>query len=148
MANVQVVPVGMGELELITRLYNEVFSPRHDQEFFRRRFQGRYNISMLVGILEERHVGFAVGFELMPTTYFSWLCGVLPDFRRQGIATQLIQAQQAWAIEHKYEMIRFECLNQHRAMLHVAITEGYDHVGIRWDIATANNVVIFEKDLR
>ncbi|MCH7526573.1 MAG: GNAT family N-acetyltransferase [Planctomycetes bacterium] len=148
MANVQVVPVGQGELELITQLYNELFNPRRDVEFFRRRFQGRHNVSMLVAVLEDQHVGFAVGFELMPTTYFSWLCGVLPDIRRQGIATQLIQGQHAWAVEHKYEMIRFECRNQHRAMLHVAIRENYDLVGIRWDTATANNVVIFEKDLR
>lgn len=33
-------------------------------------------------------------------------------------------------------------------MLHVAIREGYDLVDIRWDTATANNVAIFEKDLR
>lgn len=44
--------------------------------------------------------------------------------------------------------IRFEHQNQHRAMLHVAIREGYDLIDIRWDTATANNVAIFEKDLR
>lgn len=44
--------------------------------------------------------------------------------------------------------IRFEHQNQHRAMLHVAIHESYDLVDIRWDTAPANNVVIFEKDLR
>jgi GNAT superfamily N-acetyltransferase len=148
MANAKIIPVGVGELELIASMYNEVFNPRRDQDFFRDRFRGRHNVSMLVALLDDRHVGFAVGFELMPTTFFSWLCGVLPDFRRLGIATQLIQAQQAWAIDHHYNIIRFECQNQHRPMLHVAITEGYDLVGIRWDTATGDNVVIFEKDLR
>ena len=148
MATARIIPIGVGELELITELYNEVFSPRRDLEFFRNRFRGRHNVSMLVAMLDDRHVGFAVGFELMPTTFFSWIRGVLPDFRRLGIATQLIQAQQAWAIDHHYNMIRFECQNQHRAMLHLAITEGYDLVGIRWDTATGNNVAIFEKDLR
>ena len=33
-------------------------------------------------------------------------------------------------------------------MLHVAISEGYDLVGIRWETPTASNVVIFEKELR
>ncbi|MCH9034430.1 MAG: hypothetical protein IID42_07995 [Planctomycetes bacterium] len=42
--------------------------------------------------------------------------------------------------------IRFEHQNQHCVMLRVAIREGYDLDDIRWD--TANNVVIFEKDLR
>ena len=52
------------------------------------------------------------------------------------------------AEDHHYELIRFECRNQHRAMLHTAITQGYDLVGIRWDTHSAANVVIFEKDLR
>ena len=148
MANAKIVPVGPGELSLVTELYNEVFTPRTDMEFFRRRFRGRHNVTMMVALIDDRHVGFIIGFELMPSTYFSWLCGVLPEFRRLGIATQLIQAQQAYAQEHEYQIVRFECSNQHRPMLHVAIREGYDLVGIRWDTASANNVVIFEKDLR
>ena len=147
MANADIVVVGPGELELISRLYNEVFTPREDEEFFRRRYMGRHNVCMLVGIVEKTHVGFIIGFELTPTTYFCWLCGVLPDFRRAGVATQLMQGLEAWAFEHHYGTIRFECQNQHRPMLHVAITEDYDLVGIRWDPATAQNVVIFEKEL-
>ena len=147
MANADIVVVGPGELELISRLYNEVFTPREDEEFFRRRYMGRHNVCMLVGIVEKTHVGFIIGFELMPNTYFCWLCGVLPDFRRAGVATQLMQGLEAWAFEHHYHTIRFECQNQHRPMLHVAITEDYDLVGIRWDPAMAQNVVIFEKEL-
>lgn len=148
MANAKIVPVGAGELKLVTELYNEVFSPRQEEEFFKRRFQGRHNVSMMVAMVDDRPVGFTVGFELMPSTYYSWLCGVVADFRRTGIATQLIQAQQAWAQDHHYSIIRFECQNQHRPMLHVAITEGYDLIGVRWDTATGENVVIFERDLR
>jgi len=148
MATAKIIPVGIGELDLIVELYNQIFNPARDREFFQNRFRGRHNVSMLVAMLEDRHVGFTIGFELMPTTFFSWLCGVLPDFRRTGIATQLIQGQQAWAIDHHYNIIRFECQNQHRPMLHVAISEGYDLVGIRWDTVNGSNVVIFEKDLR
>jgi len=147
MADAKIVAVGPGEIGLIGELYNQVFTPQQDEQFFRRRFQGRHNVSMLVALLDERPVGFIVGFELMPTTYFSWVCGVLADFRRTGVATQLMQAQQGLAQDHHYGTIRFECQNQHRPMLHVAIREGYDLVGIRWDPSTASNVVIFEKDL-
>lgn len=147
MADAKIVAVGPGEIGLIGELYNQVFSPQQDEQFFRRRFQGRHNVSMLVALLDERPVGFIVGFELMPTTYFSWVCGVISDARRMGIATQLMQAQQGLARDHHYGTIRFECQNQHRPMLHVAIKEGYDLVGIRWDTSTAANVVIFEKDL-
>lgn len=148
MATAKIVPVGPAELGLIAELYNEVFNPPQDEEFLRRRFRGRHNVSTLVAMLDDRHVGFVIGFELTPTTYFGWLCGVLPEFRGQGINRQLMEGQEAWARDHHYEVIRFECLNQHRPMLHAAITEGYDLVGIRWDTGSAHNVVVFEKDLR
>ncbi len=147
MANAKIVVVGSGELDLLADLYNEVFTPNTSQESLQRRFLGRHNVSMLVAMLDDRHVGFVVGFELTPATYFCWVCGILPDFRRLGIATQLMQAEQAWAQEHHYQIMRFECQNQHRPMLHVAITEGFDLVGIRWDSSTAHNVAIFEKEL-
>ncbi len=148
MATANIVPVGPTELGLIVELFNGVFSPTRDEAFFQRRFQGRHNVSILVAMLGERPVGLVVGFELTPTTYFNWICGVLPEFRRQGVATQLMRGQQAWAQDHHYRIIRFECQNQHRPMLHTAITEGYDLIGIRWDIDAARNMVIFEKDLR
>ena len=147
MANAKIEVIGLGEVALLTELYNDVFNPPADESFFLRRFLGRRNVSIMVALIDERHVGFTTGFELTPTTYFCWLCGVNPDFRRIGVATQLMQAQQAWAFDHEYSLMRFECQNQHRAMLHAAITEGYDLVGIRWDGATANNMAIFEKEL-
>lgn len=147
MATAKIIPVGLGEVPLLAELYNTVFSPGQGATFFERRFASRHNVSILLAMLDEQHVGFVVGFELMPGTYFIWLCGVLPDFRRLGIATQLMQAQLAWAQDNGYQMMRFECQNQHRPMLHAAITEGYDLVGIRWDTTTGNNVVIFERDI-
>jgi len=147
MATAKIIPVGQEEVELLADLYNDVFSPARDAEFFRRRFKGRYNVSILLAMIEDRHVGFVVGFELMPTTYFVWLCGVHPDFRRAGIATQLMQGEEAWAQDNDYQIVRFECQNQHRPMMHTAITEGYDLIGIRWDTITGNNVVIFEKEI-
>jgi hypothetical protein len=64
-----------------------------------------------------------------------------------GIASQLMDAMHAWVREHDYHTVRFECQNQHRAMLHMAIARGYDVVGIRWDPDRNANLVIFEKYL-
>ena len=148
MADAKVVVVGPDEVGLITNLYNQIFSPGQDEDFFRRRFESRRNVAMLVAEVERQPAGFTVGFELMPTTYFSWIIGVLPQMRRCGVATQLMQAEQAWALDNGYTLMRFECQNQHRPMLHLAITEGYDLVGIRYVTNSGANVVIFERELR
>jgi GNAT superfamily N-acetyltransferase len=147
MANAKVDVVGLNELPLVADLYGQIFRPTRDIEFFKRRFLGRYNPLLLVASLDDRPVGFFTGFELKPSMFFAWLYGVLPEFRRQGIALQLMEAMHSWVAEHDYDSVRFECHNQHRPMLHLAIAQGYDIVGIRWDPDRGNNLVIFEKQL-
>ena len=148
MADAVVDIVGPEDLPVIVQLYNQIFRPSRDLESFRRRFRGRYNILTMVARIEDRPVGFFLGFELKPTVFFAWFYGVLPEFRRQGIASQLMEAVHDWARQHEYEGIRFECHNQHRPMLHLSIALGYDIVGIRWDPDRGENLVLFEKVLR
>jgi GNAT superfamily N-acetyltransferase len=147
MADAIVDIVGPEDLPLIVQLYNQIFRPSRDLESFRRRFRGRYNILYMVARLGDRPVGFFLGFELKPTVFFAWFYGVVPEFRRQGIASQLMDAVHAWARDNDYNAIRFECHNQHRPMLHLAIALGYDIVGIRWDPDRGDNLVLFEKGL-
>lgn len=147
MADAEVVLVGTGELPLIVDLYNEMFRPPHDLEFFQRRLRGRYNPLLLIANVEGRPVGFSTGFELKPSIFFAWLTGVLPDYRRQGIAMQLQMAQTAWAGEHEYSFIRMECHNHHRPILHMAIAMEFNIVGFRWDAERSDNLIVFEKAL-
>ncbi len=145
MADATIDIVGPEDLPQIVQLYNKIFRPSRDLESFRRRFLGRYNIVQMVAHIEEQPVGFFLGFELKPTVFFAWFYGVVPEFRRQGIASQLMEAAHDWARENDYTSIRLECHNQHRPMLHLAISLGYDIVGMRWDPDRGENLVLFEK---
>ena len=147
MADAIIDIVGPEDLPVIVQLYNQIFRPPRDVDSFRRRYRGRYNILQMVARIGDRPVAFFLGFELKPTVYFAWFYGVIPDVRRSGIASQLMEAVHSWAKQHEYESIRFECHNQHRPMLHLAIALEYDIVGIRWDPDRGDNLVIFEKVL-
>jgi GNAT superfamily N-acetyltransferase len=147
MADAIVDILGPHDLPVIVNLYNQIFRPPRDLESFRRRFQGRYNILQMAARVGDQPVGFFLGFELKPTVFFAWFYGVLPDWRRQSIASQLMDAVHSWARQNDYEAIRMECHNQHRPMLHLAIASGYDIVGLRWDPDRLNNLVLFEKAL-
>ena len=147
MADAVIDILGPQDLPVIVNLYNQIFRPPRDLESFRRRFQGRYNILQMAARVGDQPVGFFLGFELKPTVFFAWFYGALPDWRRQSIASQLMDAVHSWARQNDYEAIRMECHNQHRPMLHLAIARGYDIVGIRWDPDRLNNLVLFEKAL-
>lgn len=148
MANAKIDILGPNDLNIVAQLYNQVFHPARDEAFFKRRFMGRYNGLVMVATLDKRPVGFATGFEMKPTVFFSWLVGVLPDFRRTGLGSQLMDAMGAWAKDHDYEWMRLECQNRHRAMLHMVIERAYDIVGVRWDPDRGENLIIFEKSLQ
>jgi GNAT superfamily N-acetyltransferase len=128
-------------------LYNGIFRPKREADFFKRRFMGRYNALTLIARMDDKPVGFWIGFELKPGMFYHWLGAVVPDVRRQGVGRQLQEAQQAWAKDHGYEYIRCECMNHQREFIHFAVTLGYDIVGIRWDSTHADNLVVFEKNL-
>jgi GNAT superfamily N-acetyltransferase len=134
-------------LHQVLELNNSIFRPRRDIDFLKRRFLGRHNVLTLMARLDDRPVGFWIGFELKPGMFYHWLGGVLADFRRHGIARQLHEAQQSWAKDHGYEYIRCECMNHQREFVHFAVTVGYDIVGIRWDSTHADNLVVFEKTI-
>jgi hypothetical protein len=113
-------------------VYNSVFRPKREIDFFKRRFMGRYNCLTLLARLSDRPVGFWIGFELKPGMFYHWLGGVMADFRRGGIGRQLQEAQ---------------CMNHQREFIHFAVELGFDIVGIRWDSTHADNLVVFEKNL-
>ncbi len=147
MAEAVIDVVGIEELPLVVDLYNQIFRPQRPMEEFQRRYLGRHNILQMVARIGDRPVGFFMGFELKPDTFFAWFYGVVSDYRRSGIGSQLMEAAQSWAATNEYEWIRLECHNQHRPMLHLAIELGYDIVGIRWDADRGANLVLCEKSL-
>jgi len=147
MADIVIDLIDPANTEPIVHLYNQVFRPEQDAEFFNRRLQNRVNPAVMVARIGQDGVGFMVGMELKPSVFFAWLVGVAPDARRQGVATQLMRFAADWAAERGYRSIRFECNNPQRAMMQFGIAEGYDIIGIRWDPDRHENLIIFEREL-
>jgi GNAT superfamily N-acetyltransferase len=147
MAQADISVVTEQQLPMIVELYNQVFFPKEGEDYFRRRFQGRYNVLVMLATLDTRPVGFTIGFELKPFVFYNWLTGVHADFRRKGVGQQLIESQAEWAKNHGYEYLRFEALNRHKPILHLAISVGFDVVGTRWDSMRSDLLIQFEKGL-
>ena len=147
MADAIIDLLGPEDVPIIVGLYNQIFRPMRDEEHFQRRYLGRYNVVQMVARLGDRPAGFVIGFELKPRVFFTWFYGVLPQYRRQGIASQLMDALHSWAKQNDYEAVRLECHNQARPMLLMAIQNDYDIIGLRWDTDRGDNLVIFEKVL-
>ncbi|MFQ3592360.1 MAG: GNAT family N-acetyltransferase [Gemmataceae bacterium] len=148
MADVIVDPIAPEQVNLVVGLYNQLFRPHKDRSSFEHRYHGRPQLLQLVARRHDRPVGFLVAYETEPQVLWVWLLGVLPDDRRQGIASQLLEAAESWAGETGYEWLRGECLNTQRAALALLIARGFDIVGLRWDAEQLENQILFQKPLR
>jgi len=147
MAQADISVISEQQLPLIVELYNQIFRPAENEDYFRRRFQGRYNVLVMMASLEQRPVGFVIGYELKPFVFYNWLTGIHPDFRRKGLGQQLVESMNEWAKGHGYEYMRFEGLNRHKPMLHLALGLEFDIVGTRWDSVRSDLLIQFEKTL-
>lgn len=103
------------------------FTEPYDENEIAARLDGVPHLT-LIAYADEQAVGFKVGYE-RDNFFYSWLGGVLPDFRRYGIAQALADGQEAWAKGQGYDSVTFKTRNRHKAMLAFTLRNGFDIIG-------------------
>lgn len=89
----------------------------------------RTDLMMLVAWLRGTPVGFKVGYQLQPRTFYSAKGGVLPKVRRRGIARALLHAMLDRVRERDYRRFVFDTFpNMHPGMTILALNEGFQVV--------------------
>ncbi|RSK40863.1 GNAT family N-acetyltransferase [Hymenobacter perfusus] len=91
--------------------------------------QARGPVQVWLAYEGERLIGCKLGYERKPGHYYSWLGGVHPDFRNQGIAAELMRRQHAWCQAQDYRAVRTHTYNRWRAMLLLNLRHGFDIIG-------------------
>ena len=71
-------------------------------------------------------IAFKIGYQRYSDgSFYSWMGGVLPYYRRKGIANNLADHQEIWAKKNGYNSIRIQTREKHIAMLALAINRGF-----------------------
>ncbi len=100
------------------------FSTPYDIEEINKRIKNIPHLN-LVAFANKKPAGFKLGYE-RDGYFYSWLGGVLPEYRRMGIAKALAGEQENWAQKNNYNSITFKTRNRHKAMLLFAIKNGFN----------------------
>ena len=81
---------------------------------------------LLNAFVDEKPVGFKVGYDRFKDgSFYSWMGGVLPKYRRQKVADALADKQENWTKERGYTSIRLKTRKKHQAMLEFCIQRGF-----------------------
>jgi len=94
---------------------------------------------------QHRLIGCKMGYAHTQTRYYSWLGGVRVDFRRRGIATELMHRQHLWLQENGYQTVETGARQDNHEMAKLNLASGFAVVGIRYKGQVPD--VIYEKRL-
>jgi GNAT superfamily N-acetyltransferase len=145
---IDISEVGPAEYPLIQVLRDTIFSQykHHFSATFAETVEGKEDVLALIAHLEGNPIGYKVGYKYGPRRYHSWTGGVLPDYRRSGIAKRMQDSQHGWCRSRGYKFVQFNTFNKFRPMLLFGLSTGFLPVGI--DYRPEKEIAIkFEKDL-
>lgn len=123
------------------------FKDSYPPEEYRKRLLQNQHLILLAYTEDGEACGCKVGYELSNTCFYSWMGGVMPQWRRHGVAELLAVAQEKWAQKQGYERIRFKTRNSCKAMLHFALSRGFNIVGVEPKDQLIDYRIWLEKEL-
>jgi len=102
---------------------------------------------ILIARYHGKLAGYKIGYHVSDNEFYSWLGGVAPQYRQLGIATQLREKQEAWALQAGYSVVTVKSMNRYPAMLQLLINSGYKINGYQDNGNADNSKIRFIKQL-
>jgi ribosomal protein S18 acetylase RimI-like enzyme len=91
---------------------NQNYPSRH----YRTRLEGKVSL-ILIAETNSEICGFKVGYGIDDKTFYSWVGGVSPKYRRVGVAQALLDTQESWVWANDFRTIRVKTSLKYPAMI-------------------------------
>lgn len=119
----------------------------YDLNVFHERTKQRKTVS-LVAEVEGEPAGYVVAYDRDEDgTFYCWMAGVDPSFRRMGVLLALMDYLQTWAKREGYTAVRIKTRNHRREMLAFLVKHGFHFVAVESHPDPQDNRVLLEKEL-
>ncbi|WP_266363663.1 GNAT family N-acetyltransferase [Tellurirhabdus rosea] len=129
---------------LVWQLHSSVFPPQSPETFWLEADQQRRLLTILTWA-GETLAAYKMGYERKPGHFYSWLGCVSADFRRRGIASDLMRRQHDWCLQNGFHTVRTQTRNQWRDMLILNLRHGFDITGTFLNEAGSINIILEKK---
>lgn len=108
----------------LSKIIPEFDSPYEMNEYVKR-CSGSNHLSLIANI-GNILVGFKIGYDRNKDgTFYSWMGGVIPEFRRNGVAHHLANFQESWTMKNGYFSIRLKTRKKHKSMIEFSLNRGF-----------------------
>ncbi len=100
------------------------FNSPYKIEEYKKRCAGKYLV--LIAEIDNQSVGFKIGYDRFNNgSFYSWMGGVLPKFRRMGVAYSLANFQEKWATKNEFSSILLKTRQKHDGMIAFSLNRGF-----------------------
>lgn len=135
--------VGMAELDVIRAMNLAIFEERRIINTF-----SRDGLLMLVAYVGDEPAGFKIGYRDDRQTFYSAKGGVLPAFRRHGIARELLHAMLERVRAAGFKRFTYDTFpNRHPGMTVLGLAEGFRVIRADFNPVYKDYRLRFEKKL-
>lgn len=125
----------------------ELISP-YPAGVYAERLEGRPHL-ILVAESEGNLVGFKVGYDrYQDGSFYSWMGGLLPAHRQQGIYQELTARMEQWAGANGFTHLLLKTRNKLVPMIRFCLSNGYYISGFSAHDDPGESRIYFRKDLR
>ena len=88
------------------------------------------DVSVFVAETDSKWTGFKAGYAIAQDRYYSWLGGVDPDFRKQGVAKELMNQQHIWLRGSRFQLLETHVEQDNDAMIQLNLQSGFNITGL------------------
>jgi predicted GNAT superfamily acetyltransferase len=129
----------------ISRQIPEFSDNQYDEAEYNKRLS-KANHLILIAKIDKRAVGFKVGYEKeQDGSFYSWMGGIVPDYRKQKVAQKLAFSQEEWVKNKGYTAITFKTRNYLKPMLIFALKNGFNIIDVIPKDKISNHRIILKK---
>lgn len=97
---------------------------------------------VIVAMDGKKVIGYKIGYEVDKSTFYSWLGGVNPNYRGQGIASTLMEKQHQYLKEECYKVVQTKTMNRWRNMLVLNIKNGFEVINTYTDEKGLHKIIL------
>lgn len=126
-------------LERIVELHEAIFG---DGEEMLNKLMKKEQVVVQVVVLNEKVIGYKIGYSIDEETFYSWIGGVDPAQRKKGFAQQLMNTQHSYLKANGYKLVQTKTMNKWRGMLLLNIKNGFDVVSTSTDENNRHKILL------
>jgi len=134
-------------VDVLCTLEEKIFDPPYTRDKIERECLTKHNLLGLVAYSNDEPIAYKAGYELSAQLYYSWLGGVTLQYRKQGLARQLMAQQHTLIKTMGYKVVRTHTHNKYREMLILNIRSGFEIIGVLKYSSNPEAVIVLDKTL-